>query len=407
MSANPIILVDPYHELADEFLQDPYPTYERLRNQAPIFKSPTEDRWLISRYADVNAIVRDIRFSSDRYGGSSAGTALMQDERFSAVRKSQSNWMLMRDEPDHGRLRTLVNKAFTPSTVEGLRAHIEIIVEQLLETMARKGCTDLIADYAFLVPVTVIAAMLGVPVEDHAKFNRWSTALTGASDVRQRPERLSGANDAAADLSDYFRNMVEMRRASPQNDLVSALVAAEEHSNHLTTDEVVDNSIMLLFAGHETTVNLIGNGMYALLRHPDQLRKLQDDSGLIKTAVEELLRYDSPVQYTRRIVKEDIEYGGVVMRKSELVIPIIGAANRDPEQFSSPDRLDITRTDNKHLSLGAGLHYCLGASLARLETELAILRLIARFPDLALADEKIEYKDSGGFRGLKLLMLTL
>jgi cytochrome P450 len=400
-------LSDPYEQISEQFLQDPYPTYERLRDQAPIYKSPNADRWLISRYQDVSAIVRDLRFSSQRYGGASTGTAMMQDERFANVRKSQSNWMLFKDQPDHTRLRGLVNKAFTPAIVDGLRAHVNQIVDGLLDQMASQGSTDLIADYAFLLPITVIAAMLGVPLADHARFSRWSRALTGASDVQMRPERLSGANDAAAELSDYFGHMVALRRKDPQDDLISALVAAEEQGNKLTTTEVVDNSIMLLFAGHETTVNLIGNGTYALLHNPEQLKKLQDTPDLIKTAVEELLRYDSPVQYTRRVLKEDVEYGGIVMRKSELVITIIGAANRDPAQFDRPDCLDITRADNKHLAFGGGVHYCLGASLSRLEAELAIMKLINRFPDLKLGSEKVMYRDSAGFRGLQNLMLTL
>ncbi len=363
MSTKGIAMIDPYDQLSDEFIQNPYPTYEKLRHEAPIFRSPNAARWLFSCFSDVNALVRDLRLSSSRFSATSSATALMQDERFGKLRNSQCNWMLMKDEPDHTRLRALVNKAFTPATVAGQRGHIESIVNRLIEKIGAKGEADFIADYAYPLPVNVIAAMLGVPNEDHDKFSRWSRALAGAFDVRMCPDRLGKANDATADLADYFRRMVELRRKEPQNDLISSLAAAEDEGNKLSTEEVLDNCILLLFAGHETTVNLIGNGMYALLQHEDQLDKLKKNPELIKGAVEELLRYDSPVQYLRRIALEDIEFSGHLISKSEQLILIIGSAHRDPLQFANADSLDITRGDNKHVALGGGIHYCLGASL--------------------------------------------
>jgi len=401
MSVPPqIAMIDPYDQLSDEFIQNPYPTYEKLRRGSPIFKSPSAARWLFSSYADVNTLVRDLRLSSSRFSASSTATALMQDERFGKLRNSQSNWMLMKDEPDHTRLRALVNKAFTPATVAGQRGHIESIVNRLLDKMAEKGEADFIADYAYPLPVNVIAAMLGVPNEDHDKFSRWSRALAGAFDVRMCPVRLGHANDATADLADYFRRMVELRRKEPQDDLISSLAAAEEEGSKLSTEEVLDNCILLLFAGHETTVNLIGNGMYALFQHEDQLDKLKQKPALVKGAVEELLRYDSPVQYLKRIALEDIEYAGNVISKTEQVILIIGSAHRDPMQFADADSLDITRSDNKHVALGGGIHYCLGASLARLEAEVAFNNILSRFPNLQLGGDKPAYRDSAGLRGL-------
>ncbi len=407
MSTSQTTMPDLFHPATPEFIQDPYPHYDRFRNEAPIYKSQIGGEWILTRYADVNEILRDLRFSAASYAVTTGLSAVMHEPRFDALRKSQSNWMLMRDQPDHTRLRGIVNKAFTPTTVEGLRSHIEQIVGILLDDIERRKHIDLISDFAFPLPVTVIATMLGAPVEDHEKFKHWSHSLVGTLDVQLNPERLEKASQATAELTEYFGRLVELRRTNPQNDLISALVTAEEQGSRLTTQEVLDNCILILFAGHETTVNLIGNGTLALLRHPEQLEKLRTNPDLIKTAIEELLRYDSPVQLTSRVVKEELEYGGEIMRKSDVVLLVLGSANRDKAQFPEPDRLDITRVDNKHLALGAGIHHCLGSSLARLEGQMAIQHLIKHFSKIELASGNIEFGDSASLRGLKALEVTV
>jgi pimeloyl-[acyl-carrier protein] synthase len=314
--------------------------------------------------------------------------------------------MLDRDPPDHTRLRSLVSKAFTPRVVEALRPHIQKIVDSLLDRVAGANAMDLIEDFAYPLPVIVICEMLGVPFEDHERFKQWgldiargldSILLPPDSDVARRSDAARSA------LTAYFRELIAERRASPRADLLSGLIAAEEVGDRLREDELLATCILLLVAGHETTVNLIGNGTLALLRHRDQLRRLREDPGLIASAVEELLRYDGPVQRTARVSGEDVAIAGRTIAKGELVMPFIGAADRDPAQFPDPDRLDIARTDNRHIAFGWGIHFCLGAPLARLEGQIALNTLVRRLPKLALATDKPEYRESLTLRGLSTL----
>jgi len=391
-----------FNPMDPEFVADPYPTYRRLRDDDPVHQSPL-GFWVLTRYDDVVAALRDPRLAKEaiaafvaaRLGTTpSAGTTLS---------------MLDRDPPDHTRLRGLVSKAFTPRVVEGLRPRIQSIVDGLLARVARARSMDLIEDFAYPIPVVVICEMLGVPVEDHERFKGWGLDLARGLDAVLLPpdsgvaERSLAARRA---LAEYFRGLIATRRASPRGDLLSALIAAEEAGDKLNEDELLATCILLLIAGHETTVNLIGNGTLALLRHPEQLRRLREEPGLIGTAVEELLRYDGPVQRTARIPSMDLTIGGREIRKGEMVMPFIGAADRDPAQFADPDRLDIGRSENRHIAFGWGIHFCLGAPLARVEGQIALNTLVQKLPELALATDRPEYRQSLTLRGLKTLPVT-
>jgi pimeloyl-[acyl-carrier protein] synthase len=390
-----------FNPVDPEFLADPYPTYHRLRAEDPVHLSPL-GFWVLTRYEDVVAVLRDPRLAKE-------AVIAFVAARFGIAPGTIGLSMLDRDPPDHTRLRSLVSKAFTPRVVEGLRPHIQEIVDGLLQRVGGAGSMDLIEAFAYPLPVMVICELLGVPLEDHERFKGWSLDIARGLDAIMLPvdsevARRSGAARHA--LSGYFRGLIAERRASPRGDLLSALIAAEEAGDTLSEDELLASCILLLVAGHETTVNLIGNGTLALLRHPEQLRRLRENPGLITSAVEELLRYDGPVQRTARMPSTDVTIGGRTISKGEMVMPFIGAADRDPAQFPDPDRLDITRSDNRHIAFGLGIHFCLGAPLARVEGQIAINTLVQRLPTLALATGRPEYRQSLTLRGLKALPVT-
>jgi len=388
-----------FNPMDPEFVADPYPTYQRLRTEDPVHHSPL-DFWVLTRYEDVAAVLRDPRFIKEPLAAFVAA-------RFGvAVPTGVGLSMLDRDPPDHTRLRSLVSKAFTPRVVEGLRPRIQQIVDDLIARAEPAGAMDLIEEFAYPIPVNVICEMLGVPVEDHERFKGWSLDIArGLDSILLPPDsdvpRRSGAARHA--LADYFRELIGRRRAAPRGDLLSALIAAEEAGDKLSEEELLATCILLLIAGHETTVNLIGNGTLALLRHPVELRRLRETPGLITSAIEELLRYDGPVQRTARIPSEDVTIGGRRIARGEMVMPFIAAADRDPAQFPDPDRLDLGRADNRHIAFGWGIHFCLGAPLARVEGQIAIDALVRRLPKLALDIDKPEYRQSLTLRGLKSL----
>ncbi len=387
-----------FNPMDPEFIADPYPTYHRLRAEDPVHRSPL-GFWVLTRYEDVVTALRDPRLAKE-------AIAAVIAARYGAAMPAMGLSMLDRDPPDHTRLRGLVNKAFTPRVVEGLRPHIQKIVDGLLARVEGVGSMDLIEEFAYPLPVIVICQMLGVPVEDRERFKEWGLDIARGLDAILLPPDSDVAQRSAAArraLADYFRALIAERRTSPRGDLLSALIAAEEAGDKLSEDELLATCILLLVAGHETTVNLIGNGTLALLRHPDQLRRLREDPGLIGSAVEELLRYDGPVQRTARIPSADVRFDGLTIGKGEMVMPFIGAADRDPAQFPDPDRLDITRTDNRHIAFGWGIHFCLGAPLARVEGQIAISALVQRLPKLALATDRPEYRQSLTLRGLTTL----
>jgi len=394
---------------APELLADPYPWYAELREKGLSYFSPPNQPDIyvpiLSRYQDVQLALRDPRFG--RAGFSQGAQRALGD---GALYQAFNLWMLFRDPPDHTRLRGLVNKAFTPRAVESLRSHIDAIVSGLLDKQKGKPSFDLVTEFAYPLPVLVICELLGVPEEDRGKFGAWSAAVgqnldnLGLSD----PDVVRRGNEAAAGLTEYFRALIKKRRGAPVDDILGGLLAAEEQGDRLTEDELLATCILIFFAGHETTVNLIGNGTLALLRHPAELEKLRAKPALLPGAVEELLRFDSPVQRSVRSVLSDVEIDGVVFPVGWRLNLLIGAANRDPVQFKDPDRLDITRPNaSQHLSFAAGIHYCVGAPLARLEAQLALGALLRFAPHLRLATDNPAWRATFVLRGLASLPVAL
>src|SRR5262245_51636913 len=387
-----------FNPMDPEFVADPYPTYHRLRAADPVHHSRL-GFWVLTRYEDVARVLRDARFVKEPIGAVVAA-------RMGLPTPATPLSMLDRDPPNHTRLRGLVSKAFTPRGLEVLRPHVQQIVDGLLERAADAHAMDLIEDFAYPLPVIVICELLGVPVADHERFRRWGLDIArGLDGILLPPDSEVHERSAASRraLIDYFRELIAERRTSPRADLLSGLIAAEEVGDRLSEQELLATCVLLLVAGHETTVNLLGNGTLALLRHPDQLRRLRDDPGLIAGAVEELLRYDGPVQRTARITSEAVTIGGRTIPAGEMVLPFMGAADRDPAQFPDPDRLDIARADNRHMAFGWGIHFCLGAPLARVEGQIAINTLVRRLPKLALATDTPQYRQSLTLRGLAAL----
>ena len=386
---------------------NPYPTYDSLRVEDPVHWSELMEAWLLTRYDDVVAVLNDSRFSANRRQAQSrlAREAMRRQGEFGPF--GQAVTMLGADPPEHTRLRRLVSKAFTPRMVEGMRPHIQEIVDELLDAVQGSGGLDVIHDLAYPLPVIVIAEMLGVPPEHRDEFKRWSGHIVATMGGSLRPpEVLERGRRSIHELAQYFRGVLEERRREPREDLLSRLIAAEEQGQVLSEDELLATAMLLLIAGNETTTNLIGNGMLALLRNHDQLQRLRDDPSLIQPAVEELLRYDGPVQATSRVVTEDLEIGGRQVRKGELVLAALAAANRDPGRFERPDRLDISRQPNEHVAFGDGIHFCLGMALARAEGQIAIETLLRRIPNPRLETDDLQWGGSFILRGLKGLPIT-
>ncbi len=392
-----------FNPWAPGFIADPYPFYHRLRATDPMHLTPLGFH-VASRHADVAAILRDKRFGKDFIGRITrrSGPEILEEP----VYRSMSHWMLQLDPPDHGRLRGLVVRAFTARRVEDMRPRIQQIVDEIIDRLESQGCADLIADFAFRLPVTVICDMLGIPESDRQVFFTGSRAGGRLLDLAplSRTE-LDEQNSYNLAMAEYFHRLFELRRREPGDDLTTHLVQAEENGNSLTNEELTANVILLFGAGHETTVNLIGNGLLALYRDPGQLQLLKNDPSLMANAIEELLRYDSSVQVTGRTTLEYVdEIGGISLQKGQSVICLLGSANRDPAAYSDPDRLDITRRDVRPLSFGGGIHYCVGAQLARIEAEIAIATLLRRLPDLRLDDiDHPDWRQTFVLRGLNKL----
>ena len=388
-----------YNPFLPEVREDPYPQYQALREADPVHRSPFLNMWILTRYEDVSLVLRDQRFSADR----TKWEGFQALEGFQPVRS-----LLSLDPPDHTRLRTLVTKAFTPRVVEQLRPQAQAIVDEALDRAASHREMELIEDLAYPLPVAVIAGMLGVPPDDWPRFREWSRVLVSSLDPVALPDsdQITAVRAAEDALSEYLSGVVAERRREPQDDLISALIAVEERGDVLNERELLVMLNLLLVAGHETTVNLIGNGMLALLRNPEQLALLRRRPELLESAVEELLRFDSPVQLTGRIAVGACEVGGQEIGRGELVLTLLGAANRDPQQFPDPDRLDLTRSPNQHFSFGRGIHFCLGAPLARLEGRIAISSLVSRFAELKQVGEAVR-SQTITLRGLTRLPLAV
>jgi len=393
-----------FNPLSPEFIRDPYPHYARLRTTDPMHLTP-HGMYVASRHAEASLVIRDKRFGKDyvertkrRYGPD-----IMQEPVF----RNYSHTMLQQDPPDHTRLRGLVVQAFTARRVEDMRPRIQAIVDETLDRIIPMGKMELIEDFAFRLPVTIICDMLGIP-EEHRELFYTGSRNSGRilEPVPLSPEEIKQGNATNAMTQMYFKQLFELRRKNPGDDLTTQLVQAEEDGSKLSNEELTANIVLLFGAGHETTVNLIGNGLLALHRNPDQLALLKANPALITNAIEEFLRYDSSVQMTGRVALEDIDdLGGKKIPKGESVLCLLGSANHDPAVYPDrPDSLDITRPNVRPLSFGGGIHFCLGAQLARIEAEVAIATLLRRLPDLRLDDaENPEWRPSFVLRGLKKL----
>lgn len=364
------------------FRANPYPALARLREHEPVHETPI-GVFRLTRYRDVVRMVKELPSGVRMADGSLFGAV--------SIDGGPNEFLLNRDPPDHTRLRKLMGQAFRPRAVERLRARVQTLVAELLDGIEEKGEMDVIADLALPVPATMICEMMGVPVADRDRFTEWTAASTHLlAAAMLPPEALERGLAAVSSLGQYFTDLIADRRQHLGDDILSDLIRAEEEGDRLSSTELLSQSIGLLIAGFETTIGLIGNGVLALLRHPDQLARLQADPGLIESAVEECLRFDGPIALTIRITREDTDFGGTVVPADRPVMCLLAAANRDPQQFPDPDRFDITRADNDHLAFGGGVHFCLGAHLARMETQAAIGGLVQRFRGFELMSDQLE-----------------
>ena len=368
----------------------PYDVYEKIRRKDPVHRLRMVNGWILTEYADVDRVLRDHK----RFSNESADSVVDYKS------------FLGMDPPDHTRLRGLVSRAFTPRSVSALAPRIERVVGELLDALEGRDKFDLIESFAYPLPITVIAEMMGVPPEDMGLFERWSNDISLVIEPTVTDEQRARIRDSSQNLFDYFEGIMERRRREPKDDIISALMAVEDAGDRLTHDELLATLLLLLVAGNETTRNLIGNGTLALIKHPDQMARLRDDPDLMESAIHEMLRYDSPVQLDGRDAAEDVEIGGKRIRAGQRVISSLGAANRDPSAFSNPNALDISRAEKSHISFGRGIHHCLGAPLAVLEGRIAFAGLLERFSSFTLLAEP-RYRDQVVLRGVRELWVEV
>jgi len=396
-----------------QWASDPFPLYADLRRRAPIHRNDL-GFWVVARHADCLAVLRDRRASSDSLNVAvermpqGFRTPVAEDDPIAAA-MIEMRPFLFRDPPDHTRLRGLVSKAFTPKVVESLRTRTQQVVDELLDAALDADRVDLLEAFAYPLPVRVICDLLGVPVEDQDRFKVWSDALARGldPDFLLTQEVIDARSEAVLQFSQYFFELLAERRRAPGEDLLSRLVQAEDGGTVLSEAELLSTCILLLVAGHETTVNLISGGTLALLRHPDQMERFRTDPGVLRSGVEEMLRFVSPVQLTGRALTEDCEFGGVEFAEGDFAMLLIASANHDPEQFEDPERFDVTRTPNNHLGFGFGIHHCLGAPLARMEAQVALTSLVRRAPGLALTVGDVTYKTNVVLRGMESLPVSM
>jgi hypothetical protein len=384
------------------FRADPYPTYRALRETDPVHRTGMGG-WALTRYRDCTLALTDPRFGSSSPPEIRGASVLPKDHPLVVL----GNSMLFLDPPEHTRLRGIVSKTFTRRAVDSLVPRVEQLVNDLCDAAAARGEVDVVEDIAYPLPIAVMCELLDIPSEDVPGFRRWSRDLAGVVDIPTDLGVLARGAKAGGWFIEYFHDLIPKRKAAPGDDLLSALIAAEDEQGRLSHDELLATAVQLVFAGHETTQNLISNGLLALLQDRDQFDLLRAQPELIRPALEELLRYDSPAQVSARWAKMDVEINGRVLKPGEPILVFLGAGNRDPEQFVSPDSLDITRTDNKHLTFGAGVHFCLGGPLARMEARIAIAELVKRFPDMRLLDPDPPRRPTLALRGLASLRVKL
>jgi cytochrome P450 len=407
-SARPVF--DPFDP---HWSSDPFPLYADLRERAPIHRNDL-GFWVVARHADCLAVLRDRRSSSDSLNVATERmpegfrTVVDEDDPVGQAMLEMRPF-LFRDPPDHTRLRGLVSKAFTPKVVESLRPRTQQVVDGLLDAAFDVGEVDLLEAFAYPLPVRVICDLLGVPHQDHERFKVWSNALARGldPDFLLTAEVIEARGEAVLQFSQYFFELLAERRRSPGEDLLSRLVEAEDGDTVLSEAELLSTCILLLVAGHETTVNLIAGGTLAMLRHPDQWERFRTDPDVNRSAIEEMLRYVSPVQLTGRAILEDCEFGGVAFEAGDFAMLLLASGNHDPEQFADPERFDIGRNPNPHLGFGFGIHHCLGAPLARMETQVALTSLVQRAPTLALAADDVTYKTNVVLRGMESLPVSM
>ena len=407
MSVRDITAEDPFVKPSRDFIQNPYKYYDRLRAQGNLLWSEAgEKRWMTLSYDTAAQIFTDPRFSVEYPEGQlQPFSEYINNPSYNDLLTGLTKFMVAQDPPQHTRIRKLANKAFTRAEVTEMGARITAIVDELLEKIAASGKLDLIEDFAYPLPITIICEVLGIPAADHHKMRDWThnigLALEPVIDVNNIPSSAK----ATTELFDYLKVLIADRRANPTNDLLSAFVQAEEEGDCLDLDELLSNMLLLIIAGHDTTVNLIGNGMLALVQNPDAMNKLRSNPDLLPLAIEEFLRYQSPAQLTERFAREDMSFEGQELKKGDRVSVIVGGANRDPAKFELPNDLNIERQPNKHLAFGQGIHFCLGAPLARFEAKIAFERLLGRLSNITLDCEEPDFKPSAFLRGLEGLPL--
>jgi cytochrome P450 len=384
------------------FIANPYPAYQRLRQHAPVCWDEGLRYWLISRYKDVHALLRDKRCSSDQFGERMGRLSALGRTAAAPLREVMTNRLIFTDEPVHHRIRSLMQQAFTPRRLEMMRVAIQAITDRLLDRVQPLGRMDLIADFAEPLPALVIATMLGLPLEDRHRIKAWTDDIYGFFDFGAVPlrERVRQGTASARRFKSYLTEVFAAIRRQPRDDLLSALVAAAEQGDRLTEPELLSNVVGLLNGSHDTTTNLLGNTLFALLRHPEQWRRLLEEPSLVPNAVEEGLRYDSPVQMILRRATMEVPVGEATIPSDGRVMLMLGSANRDPEVFADPDQFDVTRAEINHVSFGGGPHYCLGAAIGRLEGQVGIETLCRRLPRLRLAEDEVRWRPRPIFRGL-------
>jgi pimeloyl-[acyl-carrier protein] synthase len=393
-----------YRLLEPQVLADPYPLYERLRREDPVHWDPYLHSWVVTRYADVITVLHD--FSAARTPTPEQLSAIGLS-KLTPLARVMVKQMLFLDPPSHSRIRGLAACAFTPARVSALRNRIQLLADKLLDAVAPNGRMDVLADFAEPLPAIVTSELFGVSTEFALQLKTWSAKFAEMlGNFQHNPDRIPSMLDTIENLTEFFRKAVEEQKKKPCPGLVHSLVKAELEGDRLTEEEIIANCIITLVGGLETTTNLIGNGILTLLRHPDEMQRLRNDPSLIVSAVEELLRYESPSQHTARLAPSDVTLGGKSIRKRQAVIAVMGAGNRDPERFPDPNRLDLTRQDNRHLAFGWAAHFCFGAPLARLEGQVAFSTLLNRFPDLTLESGPLVWRENLGLRGLKALNVS-